>query len=54
MSIFKKSILVTFSILLSALAGFSQQPNYPGMRDSSMRGGMNRDSALRNMQLFVR
>ena len=49
MSIFKKFILITFTILLSALAGFSQQPNYPGMRDSSMRGGMNRDSAFRNM-----
>ena len=49
MSIVKKLSLITLNIFLFALAGFSQQPNYPGMRDSSMRGGMNRDSALRNM-----
>lgn len=48
MSILKQLSLATFNILLFSLAGFSQLPN-PGLRDSAMRGGMNRDSALRNM-----
>lgn len=49
MSIVSKLKLVSLIIIFSAINGFAQMPNYPGMRDSSMRGGMNRDSAFRNM-----
>ncbi len=49
MSIVSKLKLVSIIIIFSTVAGFAQMPNFPGMRDSSMRGGMNRDSAFRNM-----
>jgi len=49
MSIVSKLKLVSIIFLFSTVVGFAQMPNFPGMRDSSMRGGMNRDSAFRNM-----
>lgn len=49
MSIVSKLKLVSIIFIFSTVAGFAQMPNFPGMRDSSMRGGMNRDSAFRNM-----
>ncbi|MFM2156638.1 MAG: hypothetical protein RL516_1387, partial [Bacteroidota bacterium] len=49
MSIVSKLKLVIIIFIFSTVAGVAQMPNFPGMRDSSIRGGFNRDSAMRNM-----
>lgn len=49
MSIASKIKLLSFIFIFASIAVFGQQPNFPGMRDSSMRGGFNRDSAFKNM-----
>ena len=42
-------IKLTFLLAIVFSSGYAQQPNFGGKRDSSLRGGFNRDSAFQNM-----
>jgi len=47
-------IKLTFLLAVVFSFGYAQQPNFGGMRDSSLRGGFNRDSAFQNMPAICR